>query len=426
VRPAAHLMRRAPEGLLCVAVFAAPLSKLRWRAAHDISLADVFSLLFALALVFDSWRSGSSRVPRPVRVALAYGVASLLAYLAALTTTLSASDRTEQLTKGLIRFVLHIALLAGGVLLVSRRGRRLFRRALLWLCAGVCVSAAYGCVQLAAARFGFNLDRAILSPVTGVPARTLTYGLDNAPGIRRATGLTTDPNHLGIMLLVPIFVLAPIHLRLQKSRRRLLTGTLLAALLVVQAITLSRSALLGTITGAGVLAYTYRGQMLARAWAPVAAALVVLALIASQNPSFYERVALGRAKLDQGAMLHIHQYDYVPPSLGSKPWFGYGLNNFALEFAPLGKKDFGPHSFYLQALTETGLVGTILTTLFLSYVAVRLRAALRLMRQDPRVWGITAAFAATIVANTFYLTMTFYYFFAFLIFAIAAEPVLRE
>ena len=41
----------------------------------------------------------------------------------------------------------------------------------------------------------------------------------------------------------------------------------------------------------------------------------------------------------------------------------------------------------------------------------------------PLAWGLTAALAGTIAANAFYLTMSFYYFFAFATIALAAPIV---
>jgi hypothetical protein len=65
----------------------------------------------------------------------------------------------------------------------------------------------------------------------------------------------------------------------------------------------------------------------------------------------------------------------------------------------------------------------------------RLRAARRLGRLldaaadpvgrhvRPLAWGMTAALAGTIAANFFYLTMQFYYFYAFVAFALALPVV---
>jgi hypothetical protein len=46
-------------------------------------------------------------------------------------------------------------------------------------------------------------------------------------------------------------------------------------------------------------------------------------------------------------------------------------------------------------------------------------------RGGPLAGGLTAALAGTMAANAFYLTMQFYYFFAFLALALAAPLVFR-
>jgi len=106
--------------------------------------------------------------------------------------------------------------------------------------------------------------------------------------------------------------------------------------------------------------------------------------------------------------------------------FGLGLNTFSVyyEFVT-GKSNWGPHSFFVALIVETGLVGAVVFLLFLRYLFSRLRAARALGRRlaaegaavarrvRPLAWGMTAALAGTIAANFFYLTMQFYYFYAF-------------
>jgi hypothetical protein len=84
---------------------------------------------------------------------------------------------------------------------------------------------------------------------------------------------------------------------------------------------------------------------------------------------------------------------------------------------------------------ETGLVGAALFGLFLWYLFRRLRTGRQLgrvlaalgdptaARLRPLAWGMTAALAGTMVANVFYLTMSFYYFYVFAVLALAAPIV---
>ena len=75
----------------------------------------------------------------------------------------------------------------------------------------------------------------------------------------RPNALTGDPNHLGIMLIVPLLILAPLYLRLPRGHGlKLPLAGLLAFLLIAELATLSRSGLLGLGVGALVLAVPYR------------------------------------------------------------------------------------------------------------------------------------------------------------------------
>ena len=118
------------------------------------------------------------------------------------------------------------------------------------------------------------------------------------------------------------------------------------------------------------------------------------------------------------------------------PLLGLGLNNFAVyyEFVT-GKANYGAHSYWVAIIVESGLLGFVLWIAFLRYVFVRLLAARRLGRLldrlgdpvgsqvRPLAYGMTAALVGTIVANFFYLTIQFYYFYAFLAFALALPVV---
>jgi O-antigen ligase len=122
----------------------------------------------------------------------------------------------------------------------------------------------------------------------------------------------------------------------------------------------------------------------------------------------------------------------VPQIIHSHPLFGLGLNTFSVyyEFVT-GKSNWGPHSFYVALIVETGLVGFVAFFVFLRYLFARLHAARALGRRlagegvataarvRPLAWGMTAALAGTMAANLFYLTMQFYYFYAFAVLVLA-------
>src|SRR5207245_10141117 len=133
---------------------------------------------------------------------------------------------------------------------------------------------------------------------------------------------------------------------------------------------------------------------------------------------------------------HFAVYDFIVQVLHMHPLLGLGLNNFAVyyEFVT-GKANYGAHSYWVAVVVESGLLGLVLWVVFLRYVFVRLLAARRLGRLlvwlgdpegqhvRPLAYGLTAALIGTIVANFFYLTMQFYYFYAVLAFALALPVV---
>ncbi|MEP6978203.1 MAG: O-antigen ligase family protein, partial [Thermoleophilia bacterium] len=193
--------------------------------------------------------------------------------------------------------------------------------------------------------------------------------------------------------------------------------------------------------GVLILAVPYRRYLFSRALlAPLVGVGVLVAYVVWSRRQFFTTVL--RSRIDTGGKstsAHFAVYDFVPQVLHSHPLFGLGLNNFSVyyEFAT-GKTNWGPHSFYVALLVETGIVGTIVFALFLRFLFRRLRETRALGRMlaaegDPlaaRVrplgWGLTAALAGTMAANLFYLTMQFYYFYVFAALCLCAPMVFRR
>jgi O-antigen ligase len=234
-------------------------------------------------------------------------------------------------------------------------------------------------------------------------------------------------------------VLLPIYLRLERGHRlRAPIAILLGFLLVVELSTLSRSGLLGLVAGLLVLAVPYRGYLAsARLLVPLAAVAVVVGIVVAQRANFFETVLRARTSLSGGSVAtHLSFYQLLPPVIHSHPLFGLGLNTFSTyyEFVT-GKTNWGPHSYYVAVLAETGIVGAVVFLAYLVYIFRRL-TALRAIgralaaageaaaaRVRPLAWGLTAALVGTLAANVFYLTMQFYYFFVFALLAAAAPMV---
>jgi O-antigen ligase len=340
------------------------------------------------------------------------------------------------------KFVVHFLFLAAGVAYLARRSIAFYWRAIAAFTAGLVANGVYGVLQLAAARGGTNLDERVLSPLTGGASSINVYGAVNGQSIYRPNALTGDPNHLAVMLVIPLAALLPVYLRLERGNRwRVPLAVVLGFLFIVQLSTLSRSGLLGLAVALLVLAVPYRRRLVSAALlVPLAGVFAVVAAVVLQRRHFFEVVV--RSRLQTGGRsesAHFGVYDFIPQVLHSHPLFGLGLNTFSVyyEFVT-GKSNWGPHSFYVALIVETGLVGTLAFALFLRYLFVRLRAARALGRRlagdgvqlaarvRPLAWGMTGALLGTMASNAFYLTMQFYYFYAFAALAAAVPLVFRR
>jgi O-antigen ligase len=436
--------RRVPisgvtEWLFFATVFTVTFAKLHWALAGDLSLSDVLTALFLVAFVVRRLERWDGRFARPAGVTFAFFVAFLLVYLLGFFN-LGTTEALDQWGKGLVKFLLHFLFLVSATALVVRRGERFYWQTLGAFIAGIAANAVYGVLQLGvAAATGGNLDATVLSPLTGGASQINIYGAVAGQSVYRPNALTGDPNHLGIELTIPLLVLLPMYLRLGRgSRWRTPAMLLLAFLFVMELATLSRSGLLGLGCGFLVLAVPYRRHLLSkRVLLPLAGIGALLLAIVARRQNFFETVLRSRVQTGaKGSSTHFAVYDFIPQILHSHPLLGLGLNNFSVyyEFVT-GRTNFGPHSFYVALVVETGLVGTAAFAAFVWYLFRRLRTtraigrglqALRdplAARVRPLAWGLTAALVSTLAANVFYLTMSFYYFFVFALLVVAAPAV---
>jgi O-antigen ligase len=427
-------VRKAQSVLFLATVFSVTFEKLHWNVAGTVNLADLLAVAFLIAFA----AGAGARMPRTTGIVVAFLAAFLLVYLIGFYN-LDTEDALAQFAKGMVKFLIHFAFLAAAVAFLARRGERYFWRSLAWFCGGMVANAAYGVVQLLVARAGGNLDAQVLSPLTGGASQINVYGAVAGASVYRPNAMTGDPNHLAIMLVVPLLVLAPLYLRLERGHRlRLPLGLVLAFLLVVELATLSRSGLLGLAVGALLLAVPYRGRLLSRELLLVlATAAAVLLPVVLTRLQYFEVVFRARTQTGGGSTsVHFDVYSFIPDVLHQHPLFGLGLNNFSVyyEFVT-GKTNWGPHSFYVAQVVETGLVGTALFAAFLWFLFGRLRRTREIgralavahdaaaARVRPLAWGLTAALLGTMAANAFYLTMQFYYFYAFAALCLAAPLV---
>jgi hypothetical protein len=424
--------------LFFATAFSVTFEQLHWNVAGNVSLTDVLALLFVLAYWLG--RTGLPRRPVPSTAAtlsVFLGV-FVLVYLVGFYN-LDTSQAEDQWLKGLLKFLIHFVFLIAGVIYLARRSARFYWRTLAFFTAGLVANAAYGVLQLLAAKSGHNLDNLVLSPLTGGASTINIYGrVAQTQVIYRPQALTGDPNHLAIMLDVPLLVLTPIYLRLEAAHRwRIRLALTLAFLLLVELATLSRSGLLGLGVGTLVLLAPYRRRFLStRLLAPLGGVVLLVGALVVRRLHFFSTVVGTRVQTGgSSTSAHFGVYSFIPKILGSHPLFGLGLNNFSVYYQQItGKTNWGPHSFYVALIVETGLVGSAAFAVFLWYAFRRLRSTRRLGRMlsvagdpaaarvRPLAWGLTAALAGTMAANVFYLTMTFYYFY-FLLLLLLAAPI---
>jgi hypothetical protein len=419
-------------------LFSVTFEKVHWEIAGSVSLADVLAVLFVASFLADRWLAADDRLPRAAVVALGFALAFALVYLIGFFN-LDTRQALEQFVKGLVKFGIHFAFLAAGIAYLVRRGLDFYWRTLGWLTAGLAVNALYGVAQLVVANRGGDLDQSLLSPLTGGASSINIYGAVEGEDVYRPNALTGDPNHLAIMLLIPLLALTPLYLRLERGHPwRMRLAVLLPFLLVMELATLSRSGWLGLGAGFLVLLVPYRRLLLSRALLiPLGAVMLLVGVIVARRADFFDVVLRSRFETSgASSSAHFDVYGFIPDVLSLHPLFGLGLNNFSVyyEFVT-GRTNWGPHSFYVALIVETGIVGAALFGAFLLWIFRRLRSARGLgralaaagdplaARLRPLAWGLTAALVGTMAANAFYLTMQFYYFYAFAVLALTTPVV---
>jgi O-antigen ligase len=362
--------------LLCVT-----WEKVHWNVAGAVGLADVLTVMFLVAFALE-W--GRPRFPRTTVTVLAIFAALLVIYLIGFFN-IETKQSLDQWGKGMVKFVLHFLFLGAGVAYLARRSIYFYWQAVAAFTVGLVVNSAYGVLQLLAARAGTNLDQVLLSPLTGGASSINVYGAIGGTAVYRPNALTSDPNHLAVMLCIPILTLLPVYLRLERGHRlRVPLAVVLGFFFLVMLSTLSRSGLLGLIVGLLVLAIPYRRRLVSRALlVPLAGVAALLVAVVWSRRHYFEVLLKSRVQTGgRSETAHFAVYDFVPQVIHSHPLFGLGLNTFSVyyEFVT-GKSNWGPHSFYVALIVEAGLVGAAVFLLFLRDLFSRLRAARALGRR---------------------------------------------
>ncbi len=367
------------DGLFLLTIFTVTFHKLQWELAGSLTLSDVLTSVFLVLFAWDRFVRNDGAFTRTAAVALAFMCLFALLYLAGFYS-LDTGQALAQWAKGMVKFVLHFGFLVTGIALLARRGLRFYWLALAAFLGGIGLDAVYGVIQLVLAEAGVNLDELLIQPITSRQTGINVFGaVGGTQEVFRPNALTGDPNHLGIELVVPLLVLTPLYLRLEAGHRlKTPRAVALVFMLVVELATLSRSALLGLACGALILALPYRRHLRRPAFlVPLGAVAVIVATVIVVRLDFFLTVLRARTNTSRGAASpHFAVYSFVPDILSTHPLLGLGLNNFAVyyEFVT-GRPDFGPHSFYVATIVETGILGALLFAAFVVWIFRRLGAA---------------------------------------------------
>jgi O-antigen ligase len=394
---------RLVDALLITTTVTLPLTKFYFEFGGKLVLSNLLGLLFVAAyLVCGGISSRAWSTRHMVVLAWFMGATTLIA--AAGFVGIDEPVARSQFYKGFATWVIHVSFLMCAAARFTEAGMQLVEKTLRWFVFGALISAAWGVMQLVGVKIGADIDRMFIAPLPFAAegnGNVQYYG----GGLWRVTGLTLDSNHLGVISTAPLMIV----LAWWRGWQRWAAAALLTIAMVF---TLSRSAVLGIVAGAFVIAWQYRDRLLsarviAGVLGSVAAAVVAIALLVALAPGVAQSLIFGRLDVGgNGAQTHLGLYALVPGLLAKAPLFGNGLNSFALLFADIngGREAFGPHSHYIHLLVETGLLGF---TMFAAFAVWMFSGLLRIV--SPATTALAAALAALLAGNVFYLTTQLLY-----------------
>lgn len=400
--------------LALATVFTASFAKIFWNPIGKMSLGNVLAIIFVIAFSARVAKRREGTIATTLAVATGFVAAFLAVYLVGFFNLPTEFARL-QFTKGLVIWLLQMLFMLSLAWHIVLRGTRMLMLVAGVLLAGIVVNALYGIVSLLLIKsIGVNIDEYFVTPLTFGQGKDAGAHLLGA-GIYRINGLMRDVNHLGVTAASGI-VLSLVWLR---GRYMWWTAGILFVALVL---TLSRSGVLALLAGLAVLAIARRDRINMRDVAAVAGIIAIasLAFVALFPELFNTLVASRLNTSGTSTQTHLQLYTLIPVMLEQHPFFGIGYNTFAVEFETLSGRDgFGPHSFYIQMLSETGVVGIALLGTFLAWIFALLYRA-----PHPLTLGLAAAIVATLAGNLFYLTAHLVILKVFYALAIAAPAVL--
>ena len=293
-------------------------------------------------------------------------------------------------------------------------------------------------------RAGGNLDNAVLSPLTGGASSINIYGAVEGQSVYRPNALTGDPNHLGIMLIVPLLVLLPVYLRLERGHRlrRPARGRARRSCSSSSWRRSRAAACSGSASACSCSRCPYRRRLLSRDAARAArrprSALVGIVVLSRLH--FFETVIRSRVQTGgSSTSAHFGVYDFIPHVLSRAPAVRARPQQLLRLLRVRHRQDeLGPALVLRRAArrdrarrrrrsspSSSGTSSAACTRRARSGARWRRRGDPAAARVRPLAWGLTAALAGTLAANFFYLTMTFYYFYVLAALVLAAPLVVR-
>lgn len=193
----------------------------------------------------------------------------------------------------------------------------------------------------------------------------------------RTTGIHANPNGFGTSLLIALF-LGSVALALTRDWRRWLLPPYVALVSAALVTTGSRGSWLGTLAGLGMLLVLSLGSLRSaparprlsrKAWvAALAAAFLVLVTVGVSS----SRMEHGELRRQAASLFSLEAnqdrlatYGTIWAIFRSRPLVGVGLNNIKHHYDAFLVDERFPehygtaHNMVLQALAETGIVGTV-------------------------------------------------------------------
>src|ERR1700690_2362544 len=131
---------RVTSGFFLATLFAATFEKVHWSVAGAVALSDLLTIGFGVSFLWDARHH--RRWPRTVGVVLLFVAAFLIVYLIGYFN-IDTQQALSQFGKGIVKWVLHVVLLVGGVAYLVNGTRATYWRALAAFVAGMTANAAY-------------------------------------------------------------------------------------------------------------------------------------------------------------------------------------------------------------------------------------------------------------------------------------------